>query len=72
VSKHSQLPGAARIRKGRLDVLVLSEEAVRAALDGRALLEALAGGFAAVARGEVQSPPRMMPGLRLIGCSKAS
>jgi alanine dehydrogenase len=54
----SQLPGASRIRKGRFEVLVLSEEDVVAALDGRALLAALAGGFAAVARGEVQSPPR--------------
>jgi ornithine cyclodeaminase/alanine dehydrogenase-like protein (mu-crystallin family) len=53
-----QLPGAARIRKGPLDVLVLSEADVRAALDGRALLDALAAGFAAAARGEVQSPPR--------------
>jgi alanine dehydrogenase len=58
VSGHSQLPGASRIRKGRLDVLVLSEEDVVAALDGRELLAALAAGFAAVARGEVQSPPR--------------
>jgi ornithine cyclodeaminase/alanine dehydrogenase-like protein (mu-crystallin family) len=58
VSEHSQPPGAARIRKGPISVLVLSEEDVRAALDGRALLDALADGFAAVERGEVQSPPR--------------
>jgi len=58
VSEHPQLPGASRIRKGPLDVLVLSEEDVVAALDGRELLAALADGFAATARGEVQSPPR--------------
>jgi alanine dehydrogenase len=58
MSGHIQLPGASRIRKGPLEVLVLSEEDVLAALDGRALLGALADGFAAGARGEVQSPPR--------------
>ena len=56
--QHSQPPGAARVGKGPLDVLVLSEEDVRAALDGRSLLGVLADGFAAVERGEVQSPPR--------------
>ena len=58
MSGHSQLPGASRIRKGALDVLVLSEDDVVAALDGRELLAVLAEGFAATARGEVQSPPR--------------
>ena len=58
MSGHSQLPGASRIRKGLLDVLVLSEDDVVGALDGRELLAALAEGFAATARGEVQSPPR--------------
>ncbi|MDP9256513.1 MAG: hypothetical protein M3Q31_08170 [Actinomycetota bacterium] len=58
MSAHSQPPGASRIRKGPLDVLILSEQDVLAALDGRALLAALADGFAAVARGQVQSPPR--------------
>jgi ornithine cyclodeaminase/thiomorpholine-carboxylate dehydrogenase len=53
-----QLPGAAGIRKGDLGVLILSERDVAAALDGRALLDALADGFRALARGEVQSPPR--------------
>jgi alanine dehydrogenase len=58
MSASVQPPGASRIRKGPLEVLVLSEQDVVAALDGRALLAALADGFAAVARGEVQSPPR--------------
>jgi len=54
----SQEPGAAEVRKGDLDVLVLSERDVAAALDGRGLLDALAAGFRALARGAVQSPPR--------------
>ena len=58
MSAQPQPPGASRIRKGPLDVLVLSEQDVLAALDGRALLAALSGGFAAVARAEVQSPAR--------------
>lgn len=53
-----QLPGALAARKGALDVLVLSEAEVAASLEGRALLAALAEGFAALARGEVQSPAR--------------
>jgi ornithine cyclodeaminase/thiomorpholine-carboxylate dehydrogenase len=54
----TQLPGAADVRKGDLEVRILSERDVAAALDGRALLDALAEGFRALARGEVQSPPR--------------
>jgi ornithine cyclodeaminase/thiomorpholine-carboxylate dehydrogenase len=52
------LPGAATIRKGELELLVLSEADVAASLAGRALLDALADGFRAVAAGHVQSPDR--------------
>ncbi len=55
------LPNAAAIRKGPLELLVLGEDDVRACLDGRRLLDALADGFRALDAGDVQSPGR--PGI---------
>jgi len=53
-------PGAASFEtgKGHRSVLLLSEADVEALLDPATLLDALADGFRALARGEVQSPPR--------------
>jgi len=50
--------GAAGIAKGDLPVMTLSESEVMRLLDPMALLDGLADGFRALARGEVQSPPR--------------
>src|SRR4051812_48188608 len=49
---------AFRVGKPERQVLLLSEAAVRRLLDPRALLDALEDGFAALSRGELQSPPR--------------
>lgn len=49
---------AAEIFKGDVHVMTLSEADVMRLLDPMALLDGLADGFAALARGEVQSPPR--------------
>ncbi|MGE0213731.1 MAG: ornithine cyclodeaminase family protein [Parvibaculaceae bacterium] len=50
--------GAAEICKGDIHVMALSEREVERLLDPRALLDGLAEGFRALARGDVQSPPR--------------
>jgi alanine dehydrogenase len=49
---------AAEIRKGPLPLLVLDEPTVERLLEPRALLEALAQGFAALSAGQVQAPAR--------------
>jgi ornithine cyclodeaminase/alanine dehydrogenase-like protein (mu-crystallin family) len=50
--------GAAEIRKGERRVLCLSEAEIMRLLDLRQLLDALADGFRALSRGEVQAPDR--------------
>jgi len=53
-----QRPGAARIGKGSLPVLILSEAEVERLIEPRALLDALADGFRAMSQGRVQAPAR--------------
>src|SRR2546421_86276 len=61
-----QPPGAATIRKGDLDLLVLSERDVAAALDGRALLAALADGFRAAGSAVVSIEALARPDARVV------
>src|SRR3954447_23013047 len=49
---------AVRVPSPRMEILVLNEGEVRALLDPRALLEALADGFRALSGGEVTAPDR--------------
>ncbi len=59
MEKLEPLPtGAAEIAKGDIKVMTLSEAEVTERLDSGALLDGLAGGFQAMARGEVQTPDR--------------
>lgn len=59
-------PAAAfEVAKGRLEVLFLGEDAVRASIDPAALLDALSDGFADCERGIVQTPGR--PGIDVPG-----
>ncbi|WP_342643083.1 ornithine cyclodeaminase family protein [Rhodoligotrophos ferricapiens] len=53
-----QRPGAARIGKGSLPVLILSEAEVERLIEPRALLDTLADGFRAMSQGRVQAPAR--------------
>lgn len=55
---NNQRVGAARIAKGALPLLCLSESDVQQLIDPAALLDALAAGFRALAEGRVQSPAR--------------
>ena len=56
--ENSLMKGAAEIVKGDLKVMTLSEADVIRLLDLRSLLEGLADGFQAMARGEIQTPAR--------------
>ncbi|TQV83922.1 ornithine cyclodeaminase family protein [Denitrobaculum tricleocarpae] len=61
----SHLRSAAEIVKGDIKVMTLSETDVMQRLDHEALLDGLADGFRAVARGEIQAPGR--PEIRVPG-----
>jgi alanine dehydrogenase len=54
----SESARAGRIASPAMEILVLNEDEVRRLLDPRALLDVLAEGFRALARGEVRAPHR--------------
>ncbi|PYR03521.1 MAG: hypothetical protein DMG00_26050 [Acidobacteria bacterium] len=58
IESHDSDNAAFEVGKGRRKVMVLSEEQVERSLDPTDLLRELDASFGALARGEVQCPPR--------------